>query len=323
MKKIFLISCLILMSSFIIQPLIAQNKSIGGMFNDDWSRITYKVDKQPVFDISNVKTVIISEVVNRQNIADSHSIDMYDELANNITSIKGLTLVDRSKTQSLLKEFDFQQSGLVNESQIKKLGEFYSSGLIVFVRIQTDNFSQSVKKVDGLFSSSPSWKRIGVYRLDVNFKIIDLKTASILFSQNLKSKIEKSGSLHDYRIPPQLDPIGFYQDAKEDIGIQFKELFILHQKEYEINFQTHRKFNSDLKKAITLLEIDDFEGGYAMIKSIPQKSLDDKAKSFALYNVAKMQLFNGEYEVSLKNAKEAYLLNPKNDECLEIINELK
>ena len=60
-----------------------------------------------------------------------------------------------------------------------------------------------------------------------------------------------------------------------------------------------------------------------MIKQIAQKSMDDKATSFALYNLAKMQLFNGEYDDSLKNAKKAYLLNPKNDECLEIINELK
>ena len=248
---------------------------------------------------------------------------MYDELANNITSIKGLTLVDRSKTKSLLKEFNFQESGYVDENQIKKLGKFYSSGLIVFVRIQTDNFSQTVKKTDGLFNSSPSWKRTGTYNLDVNFKIIDLKTASILFSQNLKSKIKGSGSSSNNQYPPELDPTEFYQDAKEDIGLKFKELFIVHQKEYEIDFQTHRKFNNDLKKAITLLEIDDFESGFTQIKEIAKNMKDEKAMSFAIYNLAKMQMFNGEYDESLKNAKKAYLLNPKNDACLEIINELK
>lgn len=322
MKRLLLHSALIL-TFFISAKSIAQNKSISGMFNESWSKITYKVDKQPVFDISNIKTVIISEVVNRQNNVDSHSIDMYDELANNITNIKGLTLVDRSKTKSLLKEFDFQQSGYVDENQIKRLGKFYSSGLIVFVRIQTDNLGQSIKKTDGLFSSSPSWKRIGTYNLDVNFKIIDLKTARILFSKNLKSIIKGSGPSSDHRYPPELNPVGFYQDAKEDIGLKFKELFIVHQKEYEIDFQTHRKFNNDLKKAITLLEIDDFEGGFTQIKEIAKNTKDEKAMSFAIYNLAKMQLFNGEYDESLKNAKKAYLLNPKNDACLEIINELK
>lgn len=322
MKRV--LSLLLLTITFIFTSNItAQNNSIGAAFNQSWSKITYKVDKQPVFDISNIKTVIISEVVNRQNYADSHSIDMYDELANNITNIKGLTLVDRSKTKSLLKEFDFQQSGYVDPNQIKKLGRFYSSGLIVFVRIQTDNFSQNVKKESSLFSNVNKWKRHGVYNLDVNFKIIDLKTASILFSQNLKSKIKGSGPSYDNRYPAELNSTEFYQDAKEDIGIKFKELFIVHQKEYKIDFQTHRKFNNDLKKAITLLEIDDFESGYARIKEISNNSKDEKARSFALYNLAKMQLFNGEYDDSLKNAKEAYLLNPKNDACLEIINELK
>ncbi len=322
MKRLFL-SIFLLISLTSSSKLLAQNNSIGGMFNDSWSKIVYKVDRQPVFDISDVKTVIISEVVNRQNLVDAHSIDIYDELANNITNIEGLTLVDRSKTQSLLKEFNFQGSGYVDESQIKKLGKFYSSGIIVFVRIQTDNFTQSVKKDKGVFSNSSTWKRVGTYNLDVNFKIIDLKTAAILFSKNLKSIRKGSSSSYDNPYPPDLSSTEFYQEAKEEIGIKFKELFVVHQKEYEINFQTHRKFNDDLKKAITLLEIDDFEGGFTQIKEIAKSTTDEKAKSFALYNLAKMQLFNGEYDESLKNAKEAYMLNPKNDECLEIINELK
>ncbi len=304
--------------------MASQNNSIGSLFNEKWSKITYMVDKQPVFDISNIKTVIISEIVNNINGIDNHAFDIYDEFANNITDIEGLTLVDRSKTQSLLKEFKFQQaSGLVDEAQIRKLGDFYGSGLIIFGRIQTDNFAQSIEQEKSLFGSSKEKKIVGYYNLDVNLKIIDLKTAAILFSKTLKSKIKRSGPSYENGIVPNLDATDFYRMAKEDIGLQFKELFTLHQKEYEIDFQTHRKFNTDLKKAINLLEIDDFEGGYAKIKDIAKKTQDEKARSFALYNLAKMQLFNGELKESLKNAKEAYMLNPKNDECLAIIKELK
>lgn len=307
--------------------MYSQNNSIGSLFNEKWSKITYMVDKDPVFDISNIKTVIISEIVNNVNGVDNHSFDIYDEFANNITDIEGLTLVDRSKTQSLLKEFKFQQaSGLVDEAQIRKLGKFYGSGLIIFARIQTDNFAQSIEEENSLkiFGSSSSDKKlVGYYSLDVNLKIIDLKTAAIIFSKTLKSKIKRNGPNIATGSIPNLDATEFYQIAKEDIGTQFKELFITHQKEYKINFQTHRKFNDNLKKAINLLEIDDFEGGFNKIKEIANNTLDDKAKSFALYNLAKMQLFNGEYDESLKNAKEAYMLNPKNDECLAIINELK
>lgn len=299
------------------------------LFGEDWSKITYMVDKQPVFDVSNIKTVIISEIINSQNLVDNHCIDTYDELANNITGIEGLTLVDRAKTQSLLKEFKFQQgSGLVDEAQIRKLGKFFGSGMIIFGRIQIDEFSHSVKKSGSLFTSSSgckgSSKREGIYRLDVNFKIIDLKTASILFSKTLKSKIEMSGPSYDgCQVPADLNSTEFYQKTKEEIGIQFKELFTTHQKEYKIDFQTNRKINDELKVAINFLEIDDFGGGYSRMKEIAQKASDGKAKSAALYNLAKMQLYNGENEASLKNAKEAYMLNPKNNDCLIIINELK
>tara|TARA_R110002073_G_scaffold128397_3_gene274146 strand:+ start:817 stop:1794 length:978 start_codon:yes stop_codon:yes gene_type:complete len=325
MKKNFH-TFILLTTVFLCAKPSAQNTSIGGLFNDSWSKITYMVDKQPVFDVSKNKSIIISEIVNNINDVDNHAIDIYDEFANNITDIEGLTLVDRSKTQSLLKEFNFQHSGNVDQSQIRELGKFYGSGLIIFGRIQTDNFSQSIDTDKSLITTNGcnrTSKRVGVYSLDVNLKIIDLKTAAILFSRTIKSKIKRSGPKYDCQTPPSLDPIEFYQSAKEDIGLQFKELFTVHQKKYEINFQTHRKFNTDLKKAITLLEIDDFEGGFAQIKNIVQNINDDKAKSFALYNLAKMQLFNGEYDDSLKNAKQAYMLNPKNDECLEIINELK
>lgn len=295
------------------------------LFQDKWSKITYMVDKQPVFDISNSPTIIISEIVNDIKREDNHTVDIYDEFVNQVTQIEGLNLIDRDKTQSLLNELNFQRSGYVDEGQIRELGKFYGSGLIVFGRIQTDDFTQSVSRNRALVGGNgcPEQKRTGVYRLDVNLKIIDLETAEVLFSKTLKSKIKRDGPKYYCDYPPNLNPVEFYQFAKEDIGQQFKELFSVHQREYEIDFQTHRKFNNDLKQAITLLEIDDFEGGYAMIKQIAQKTTDEKARSFALYNLAKMQLFNGEYDDSLKNAKQAYLLNPKNDACLEIIDELK
>jgi len=323
MKKLFSYSLILIF--ILTTKLSAQNNSIGSLFNQSWSKITYMVDKQPMFDVSKTKNVIISEIVNNVKREDSHTADIYDEFVTQVTQIDGLSLIDRDKTRSLLKELNFQRSDYVDENQIRKLGKFYGSGLLIFGRIQTDDFTQSIKKDKTLIGGNgcPTQRRTGVYRLDVNLKIIDLQTAKVLFSKTIKSMIRKKGPKYNCEYPPSLNPVEFYQSAKEDIGKQFRELFTVHQREYEIEFQTHRKFNSDLKSAINLLEIDDFDGGYAMIKQITQTTRDKKAQSFALYNLAKMQLFNGEYEDSLKNAKEAYLLNPKNDACLEIINELK
>ena len=301
----------------------AQNQ-LGEIFNGGWSKITYLVDKQPVFDISRDTNIIISEIVNKVKREDSHSVDVYDEFVNQVVQIDGLKLIDRDKTNSLLRELNFQRSGNVDPSQIRQLGKFLGSGMIIFGRIQNDNFVESVKRNSSVTQNGcRGQKRTGAYRLDVNLKIIDLQTAEVIFSQTLKSEIMRSGDTYYCDYPPNLNPVEFYQLGIEDIGIQFRELFTVHQKEYEIDFQTHRKFNKDLKKAINLLEIDDFEGGYAMMKRIAQTTTDERARSFALYNVAKMQLYNGEYDISLKNAKEAYLLNPKNDACLEIINQLK
>lgn len=328
--KLFKKSTLVFLFGFSLiffgfNSVFAQNNSIGGILNQSWSKITYMVDKQPIFDVSQVENIIISEIVNNLEREDNHTIDVYDEFVNQVTNIDGLKLIDRDKTNSLLKELDFQRSGYVNENQITKIGKFYSSGLIVFGRIQADEFSQSIKKNKTLIGGNgcPEQRRVGWYQLNVNLKIIDLKTAEVVFSENIRTDVRKEGPKYNCEYPPSLSSVEFFQIAKENIGAQFRELFTVHQKEYEIDFQTHKKFNDGLKHAITLLEIDDFDGGFAKIKEIAQTTSDEKARSFALYNLAKMQLFNGEYDESLKNAKQAYLLNPKNDACLEIINELK
>ncbi len=300
---------------------------LDDLFNGEWSQISFKVEVVPKFDITDTKTIIISEVVNSVNQSDSHSIDVYDDMSNNITSIEGLTLVDRGKTDALLKEFKFQQSsGLVDKSQIKKLGDFFGSGLLIFARVQTDNFAQSIESNKSLFSTngcSTSKKMEGRYNLQINLKIIDLKTASIVLSQNLAAETQGNGPTYNCATPADLDSNSFYQDARTIIGKKFKELFVTHEKEHTINFQTSNKFNTDLKKAITFLEIDDFDTGYSMIKEIGARTYKkDKTKSSALYNLAMMQLFNEEYDLSLKNAKNAYMLNSKNKDCLEIIEQL-
>ena len=121
MKKNFH-TFILLTTVFLCAKPSAQNTSIGGLFNDSWSKITYMVDKQPVFDVSKNKSIIISEIVNNVKGEDNHTIDIYDEFANKVTNIDGLKLIDRDKTRSLLKELNFQRSGNVDESQIRKLG---------------------------------------------------------------------------------------------------------------------------------------------------------------------------------------------------------
>lgn len=297
------------------------------IFNSEWSEITYKVEVEPKFNIADTKTIIISEVVNPSNEVNNHAVDIYDDMSNNITSIDGLTLIDRGKTDALLKEFKFQQSGLVDKKQIKKLGDFYGSGLLIFARIQTDNFGQSIETKKSLISKNgckTERKMVGFYDLQINLKIIDLRTASIVLSQNLSASAKGKGPTYDCATPADLDSNSLYQKARVEIGKKFKELFVLHTKEHTIDFQTSNKFNKDLKKAITLLEIDDFDAGYQMIKDMAGKEFKkDKTKSAAIYNLAMMQLFNEEFEESLANAKKAYMLNSKNKACLEIIEQLK
>lgn len=295
--------------------------------SQSWNQTTFNADVMPEILISNHKTMIISEVLNDRNRIDQHTRDIYDELSNRIIEIDGLSLVDREKTKSLLKEFQFQQSsGLVSDDEIRKLGDFYGSGLIAFIRIQRDEFedeiisSTSMIRVNGCNTTK---YRKATYVLDVNVKFIDLQTAKVIYSKNLTSSFYKKSKGYDCKTPPKYDKNELYPDCVADIGQKFKKIFIKHQVGYKAIFQRHNKINDQLKNAITYFNINEFEKGYKIICAIPNATVNRKAKSSALYNLALVQFYSGHYNESLANAKEAYVLNPKNDECLTIVNTIQ
>jgi len=288
-----------------------------------WNQTKFVVPMQAELSDENYRTIIIAEILNERNRVDQHTRDIYDELANRISEIDDFLLIDRQKTEALLSEFEFQQSsGLVNEDHIKKLGEFYSSGVMAFIRIQ-----RAIEK-DQVVSKS-KWAevngcRTSKYReasfdLSVNVKLIDLQTGGIIFSKNIDALQSLRSKSYDCTTPPKFNKDELYKRSLNKFGNDFQNLFQDYDMVYTVEFQKHSKINEELKKAITYFDIKEFETGYEIISAIPSKSLNDKAQSSALYNLALVQLYSGKYSESLSNAKEAYILDSKNSECLTII----
>ncbi|MEM7550775.1 MAG: hypothetical protein AAF363_13920 [Bacteroidota bacterium] len=283
--------------------------------------------KLPELGDYEVGVIIISEIVNNRNRVDDHARDLYDELTNRTTQIEGLTLVDRQKTKVLLNEFEFQQtSGLVKADQIRKLGDFFGSGFIAFGRVQRDEFDDEVisqKKFAEVNGCKTTRYRKATYDLHLNFKLVNLQTAEVVFSKNLISSLYLNSKKYDCQTPPRFNKNDIYPQCVTDIGQKFKNLFVKHEVEYKVIFQKHPKINSGVREAITYFNINEFDKGLAIISDLSHNQSNKKAKSAALYNLALVQLHSGDHKKSLSNAKEAYILNPKNTDCLTIVNSLK
>ena len=292
-----------------------------------WNQTNFIFPTKATLSDENYRTIIISEILNEKNRVTQNSRDIYDELANRISQVDDLLLVDRQKTESLLSEFEFQQSsGLVNKTYIKELGEFYSSGVLAFVRIQRAKYNDEVKSITKwvVVNGCGTTKfREANFDLSINLKLIDLKTGSVVFSKNIEANPKKKSKGYDCKTPPKFNKDELYKESLKIIGIEFQKLFEDYETKYTIEFQKHPKINADLKKAITYFNINELQTGYETLVEISTYDLNDKARSSALYNLALVQFYLGKTSESLSNAKKAYILNPNNSDCLKIINSIE
>lgn len=324
MKKIIIV--LILMMNNIYSQ-----SSLEKLNPFDWNKTSFEISVNAEFDISKYKTILIAEVLNSDNELDSHASDIYDELTTSILKLGNIEIIDRKKTELLLNEMKFQASGLVDEDTMIKLGEFKGSGLLMVCRIHHDEFSDNVSESafgigTSLVNVDKNCKTLNTrkarYDISFNLKMIDLESTKIIYSKTLKATSEDKtkGYCQD---PPIISPIDLYEKCLTDLAIQNRKLFTTHSKSVMLKFQKSSKFNEQLKNAITYFNINEFETGYTILKEIPESQSKPKVKSAALYNLALVQFYKNDFENSLKNAKSAYILNPSNQECLNVINELK
>ena len=294
----------------------------------DWNKTSFEIEMQPEFDISPYNSILIAEVLNSDNEIDNHANDIYDELTTSIVQMNNIELVDRKKTDLLLKEFKFQSSGLVDDKSMKQIGKFIGSGLILICRIQEDNSSESIKsvKIPLLYKTkdcATTKTREAIYDFSLNIKIIDIETTKIVYSQTIDATSKDKTTGFNCMDPAEIDSSDLYAICLDQIREKYKNLFTNHTKNVNLKFQKNQKFNDDLKQAITYFNINDFETGFKILKGIPEVQSNDKAKSAALYNLALVQFYENDDQNSLSNAKEAYILDSSNDACLTIINDLK
>ncbi|MGB5819671.1 MAG: hypothetical protein WBG90_09315 [Saonia sp.] len=254
-----------------------------------------------------------------RNRISKESRIIYDKVSNEIFKIPNINILDREKTQILLNEFEFQSSGLVDERFIRKLGQFYGSGLILVGRILRNDFKSESLTSSGMFHSCKTQRyNKGTYFLSFSFKLIDLNTTKIVYSKTVDIE-EVETTERVCSSPSRINREKVYSKALESFGQSFYNLLSDHEISYKVKFQTHRKYNDQLKQAITYMKIGDGLKAYNLLRLITETQTNDKALSSALYNLAIVQLHTSDELKALENAKKGYLLNPKNDDCLDII----
>ncbi len=309
---------------FAVSVTLALLFSISIAVGQEWNETTFKVDVLPEFSISPYKRILIAEILddNKKNL---YASNIYDELSNAILKVGKVEVVDREKVNLLLKEFEFQESGYVDESFFKEKGKFISTGLILVGRIQSLDYQEKIDKKNKLVvvnGCGHTNKRIGKYNLSFNFKLIDLERAVVVFSRTVNSSYKAGTTSCDCCTPPPLNKDEIYISCIKAFGNDIEKILGGYTKEVSITYQKNKLFNESLKQAIIYFNVNDNNLAFKQLIDISNSQTDPKAKSSALFNLAQSQYFFQNLTDARENAKKAYVLNPKNEEALALFNKL-
>lgn len=303
----------------ILKPLTTSGQELRFFAFGGWNHANFKLWVKPKFDISKFNTLIIAEILDERNRRSNMAKNVHDKLSNEVFLIPDVNLLTRDVTESLLKELEFQSTGLVDSKFVQRLGQFYSSGVLMVGRIQQRKFeSQVVRNSNYIVNNCRTKYRKARYSLSFSFKFIDIRTTALLYTNVIDVSIsEKTRSECS---PPKISEATLYSRCLDKLGEEFRKLLTLHQESIKVEFQVHRKFNDRLKRAITYMRVGEWEQGYAMLKAIAKDQTHTKALSCALYNLAAFELHTKREHLAFQNAKRSYLLNRRNAASLKIVN---
>ncbi|NAS31997.1 hypothetical protein GTQ40_13510 [Flavobacteriaceae bacterium R38] len=309
-----------LIFTFLSNSLSIQAQEIRLFPPSNWNVVTFKSTVQPEFNLSQYNTIIIANLSNDRNWRSSiESRDIHDKISNEIFNIPGINVLDRNVTKKLLKELEFQSSGLVDTRFIEKLGQFYSAGVLLVGRIQNSDFQSYLVKTSTIYRSScgnPSYRK-AIYSLSFSFKLIDIRTTKLIYSNTISISGEKRTKAECS--PSKISKQDLYPEVLDELGKEFKNLFTIHEVSVDVRFQKNRKFNDRLRQAVTYMKVGELENAYNILKSIMGNQTNKKALSSSLYNLAAFELHTNRQNIAYENAKRGYILNSKNKGCLEIV----
>lgn len=294
------------------------------IFNSDWNKVTITKVVYPEFNLPKYKNLIIAEILNNRNKKDNDTQILYNKIAGKINEIPNVKLLDREKTDLILKEYKLQASGLVEEDYTAPFGKFFSSGVIMTGRIVNSDYKKELNSFSALNGKKKKYRK-GIQSLSFSIQLIDIATTQIVYSKTIDAKyvIETKP---DYSTPAHINENEVYLGCVNLLVEKFKNLFVAHEVDYKIKFQKNSKFNDDLKDVAALVQVEEFDMAHEKLKAILENKKvlkNDKALSSAYYNIAMLAIYTDKYDEAKKNAKLGYLKNPRNDECLKLIKILQ
>ncbi|MDP3113660.1 MAG: CsgG/HfaB family protein [Candidatus Cloacimonadaceae bacterium] len=280
-------------------------------------------------NMKNFKKIALGDLTGGEGDHANDLMDMFTTKLVNSSYFEAV--VDRQNLKGILSEHKLSNSGLIDENSSAQLGQFLGAAALVFGRVSTDNYKETVTFEDVVRENYETkqkynvrvYTRTGTYTLGVNVRISDVQTAKIIGVKELMSA-RYSTKKADNKQPAAIDVNSLYTAATNDISNQFMKLVVPYDVMVEAKFETDAKNLPELGLAIKQVQIGETNEALIMFTDATKKpALLPKIQAKAFYNLGLLQMYVGQCDDSILNLKEAYKLNPSSKKYAAAITTAK
>lgn len=138
--------------------------------------------------------VLPFEVLSKNPEIQQFGLGTMDSLNHALSQIKEFSIVDRGHLEGVIKELAFQNSGLVNQDNLKKLGKILGAEILVFGSIQNEN---SKYRINTTFTEVETGKIIKTLQVTGNsiFELQDQIASEMIQNQEIKVSTEEKNQI--------------------------------------------------------------------------------------------------------------------------------
>jgi Curli production assembly/transport component CsgG/Tetratricopeptide repeat len=235
------------------------------------------------------------------------------------------TVVDRQRTDAVMRELRLSASDLADPSNASKLGRQVTAGALIFGDVnetyqEQDSEEHSQDKDNKVHTK---YKKRGTANVRATFRVVDVSTGRLLISKQYAERREDTNTGYDKK-PDPIDRDGLLVGARGEVVQRFLKAIVPHQEFANANFQKDGDL-PQLEAGITWAQRgewkkaqDTFNGAIQDAEKNPKIKSETLAKAY--FDLGLSFEYAGDYDKAEKTVEKAFQLSNNGDYLNEVSN---
>lgn len=267
-------------------------------------------------NLSHFHKIAIGEITGKG------SQDLSDDLTQALFNSGRFEVLDRQHLDKLLKEHNLTFSGIVDQTEASRLGEFIGAAALIFGRVGVNNYKEDLTHedwTDDEGKSHRSWKRKGIADMEVALQVIDLTTGRIIAVKRIAHRETKTKNEVDKK-PGAIDTRELENKNRAKTIKSFMRMIAPYKEYVKVNLLKDGKM-PELESGINFAKIGNWEKAKEkFLKAIKYESNPKMKIDKVYYDIGVSCLYLYEFDEAEKWITKAYEINANSTYSKELEN---